>query len=287
MRTAPLFPSDEKDAGKKQSTKKHYTKSQSKSYPYAVAFKVWGKLAHFRVPETTSSRMTYPIPSKPTVLGMVASIMGLRKFEYLELFKEREALVSVVYEPEAFNIMSMGIKLINTKNAKPTKGVIGLFSGKNTNSLVNHAFVKNPKYTIFLTLKDKDMLDELVNRIKDHRSVFHFYLGKAVCFGNFGFLDNRIKNNKFKVEELKSKSVVSVVSAVPRGKVEVTKEDWLSPDHDIAIYRMPLELDVDRTPLAYENFVLDKKKISPFEGRVLKDGVYGVRYEEGAYAVLY
>ena len=281
---APLFKKEKVD---RNNCSKKAKKQKEKSYPYAVGFEVWGKLAHFRMPETTSSRLTYPIPPKPTVLGMIASIMGMRKFEYLERFRKDEALVSVIYTPEAFNVISMGIKLINAKNAKPIRNAIGYFSGDAVSSLVNHTFVKNPKYTIFFTVKDKAFLDELTERLENHRSVFHFYLGKAACFGNFRVLTSSGKRKKgFDVKKIKANEVIHMESAVPKSLVELVSPS-LNHNHDIAIYRMPLELDGSRRPIKHEDFVLDKRKEEPLMGRVYKRDIYGVECRRGVYAVLY
>ena len=81
-----------------------------------AVFDVWGNFAHFKIPYTTSSRETYPIPPKTAIVGLVASILGFDQNEYLKWFDLNNPLVSIFYNKNSFKKIRMSIKLIAMKD---------------------------------------------------------------------------------------------------------------------------------------------------------------------------
>ena len=60
-----------------------------------LAFDVWGDYAHFKKRYATSSPLTHSIPSKPTILGLIAAILGFRRNEYQSKFKEYDSKIAL------------------------------------------------------------------------------------------------------------------------------------------------------------------------------------------------
>ena len=44
-----------------------------------IIFDIWGDYAHFKKPYTTTSPLTYSIPSRTALTGIIGAIMGIRK----------------------------------------------------------------------------------------------------------------------------------------------------------------------------------------------------------------
>ena len=44
-----------------------------------IVFDIWGNYAHFRKPYTTTSPLTYSIPSRTVLTGIIGAIMGIEK----------------------------------------------------------------------------------------------------------------------------------------------------------------------------------------------------------------
>ncbi|NLI11745.1 MAG: CRISPR-associated protein Cas5, partial [Peptococcaceae bacterium] len=46
-------------------------------YDKVLAFSLKSSVAHFRQPDTTATHATYPFPPRPTIHGLLASVLGI------------------------------------------------------------------------------------------------------------------------------------------------------------------------------------------------------------------
>ena len=62
-----------------------------------LVFDVWGDYAHFRRFYTTTSPLTFPIPPRTAICGLIGAILGLEKTnnEYLKYFKLKDAFIGL------------------------------------------------------------------------------------------------------------------------------------------------------------------------------------------------
>ncbi|MDD4749617.1 MAG: CRISPR-associated protein Cas5, partial [Methanosarcinaceae archaeon] len=63
-----------------------------------LVFDVWGEFGHFRKHYTTTSPLTFSIPPRTAISGMIGAIIGLDKAEYLKYFSKNEAKIAVKIE---------------------------------------------------------------------------------------------------------------------------------------------------------------------------------------------
>jgi CRISPR-associated protein Cas5h len=61
----------------------------------AVSFTVRGEWAHFRRVEANRTKMTYRLPPRTTVAGMVAAISGYDRDSYYDLFGSEESAIAI------------------------------------------------------------------------------------------------------------------------------------------------------------------------------------------------
>lgn len=60
-----------------------------------ISFKLCGKFAHFRKFYTNSSSLSYLIPPRTVIIGLLASILKIPRDEYYNLFSEENCKVSI------------------------------------------------------------------------------------------------------------------------------------------------------------------------------------------------
>ena len=67
-----------------------------------LCFKISGKFAHFRKFYTNASSLSYLVPPRTVIIGMLGSILKLPRDSYYDLFNEDECKISVSISPTAF-----------------------------------------------------------------------------------------------------------------------------------------------------------------------------------------
>ncbi len=105
-----------------------------------IVFEVWGDWAHFRKIYTTSSPLSYSIPPRTAIAGLISAIIGNDKNQYYDCFTKDQAWIAVrIINPiKKFRI---GLNLINTKTAK-------MFAQIKERTQVRQEIVKHPRYRI-------------------------------------------------------------------------------------------------------------------------------------------
>ena len=163
-----------------------------------VVFDVWADYAYFRRGYTTTSTISYPFPSRTTIAGFIAGILGYPRDSYYELFDEENSSVGVkIINP--IKKTRLNLNYINTKES------MHLFeinrNGKRTQ--VPAEFLKDVKYRFYISLDDKTLMDKLFNLIKEHKSIYTPYLGITECICNFEL----VGDGYYTVDELNGENI--------------------------------------------------------------------------------
>jgi CRISPR-associated protein Cas5h len=218
-----------------------------------IVFDLWGDYGHFKIPYTTSSPLTFPIPPKTSLYGIIGGILGYEKNEYLSKFSIDKWFFSLsilkpikkVYIPENF---------INTKEAK-------FFSrmpkGKACRTQMNLEFIKDPYYRIFVYSESNDF-ERLENHLQEHKSKFTISLGLSECLANFeyvGTFDADIIENTIE-------DIIEISSIVPFN--EKIKINFISEDIEngrqkkYVKIRVPVEMNENRELISIRDFLLEE-----------------------------
>jgi CRISPR-associated protein Cas5h len=145
-----------------------------------TVFDIFAGFAHFKRPYTTTSPVSFPIPSKPTLYGMMGAVIGLDKDHYLEHFYNREVRVGIkIINP--LNKIYIAENLINTKEG---------FARFKTHTQIKIEFLKNVAYRIYVSHPDKEIANTLLQNLREHKSHYTFSMGLSECIGNFKFVGN-------------------------------------------------------------------------------------------------
>ncbi|PAV07477.1 type I-B CRISPR-associated protein Cas5b [Methanosphaera cuniculi] len=180
-----------------------------------VAFDIWGDYAYFRRGYTTTSTISYPFPSRTTITGIISAILGFPRDSYYELFQSENSKIGLKIINPIKNTR-INLNYINTKLSMNLSDIEG--NGKRTQVLAE--FIKDPKYRIYVSLKNEEIMNKLYTLLNEHKSIYTPCLGISECIADFKIVDNKIYNVKLQNEEN-----VNIDSIVPQnsGKIQIEK----------------------------------------------------------------
>lgn len=154
-----------------------------------ISFKLCGKFAHFRKFYTNSSSLSYLVPPRTVVIGLLASILKIPRDEYYEIFSEEKCKISVSVSP--------GIKIrkqTQSMNYLHTK-YFNLIAKGNPKGIAQHSQCKlellmspedgNIEYCIYVGYhSDNDTFIRLEQHLAKNDLGYGLYLGQRQfrCF---------------------------------------------------------------------------------------------------------
>lgn len=207
-----------------------------------IAFDLWGDYAHFSHPATIYSSLSYPIPPKTTIMGLLGAIIGLNEYENLGELKYSIKLNSPLKKK---TIIFNGIKSALSSSMKLELG----YQDASEKKQFYKELICNPNYTIYLNLSnlDKTFQDKIYTNIKEHKSVFTPYLGVNFCIADFKFKE--IKSfNKVTDKETYVSSFILEDSFI------FEKDNF---NTKIASYTMPCSVENGRIFKEFKNFIIE------------------------------
>lgn len=195
-----------------------------------LIFDISGEFAHFRKFNTTSSPLTYTIPTRTAISGLLGAILGIGREEfYVHFLKEKASIAVQVLNP--IRKQGYGFNLINTKE--------GMYRIKNRTQ-VRFEFVADPAYRVFLTHTDAELFNGLKERIEKKDYTFQPYLGLAQLTSDVKFVDfveGSLQNT--------GGEPVDIISAVNL-EACTGKKIEIDPDLKYTSAIMPMEMVIDK-----------------------------------------
>ncbi len=198
-----------------------------------IVFDIWADFAHFSHPATIYSSITYPIPTKTAVMGILGAIGGLGNTgDYI-------FLNNILYSVKIMRISGKRKFIFNgIKNALSSidfkKGIQNI---KNRKQFYRELLL-NPKFRLYIDISnvDSDKIKGIVNNIKNHKSLFPVYLGVNFCLANFEFT-GECENKDVRDD----KDYVDIDSFIP-----LTYGFKLEEDKSYSDIRIPTTLNKER-----------------------------------------
>lgn len=234
---------------------------QERLIKQVLIFDVWGYYAHFRRFYTTTSPLTFPIPPRTALCGLIGAIIGKEKEdnEYLKYFTLNEASIGLrLLKPVKKEIIAEN--LIHTKNAKgPGMNLI------TERTQINFEFLKDQKYRIYFHHTDEDIYQQLKENLIKHKSVYTPCLGLSENIANFEFV------GEFKVKSETTGEYVQINSVLPTEKIAEKQGINFNFEGEYFSIRVPIELNLDRIVTKYSDIFFERtgkpveaKLISPY-----------------------
>lgn len=151
-----------------------------------IIFDISGEFAHFRKFNTTTSPLTYPVPPRTTLAGMLGAIIGLDRFSFYEIFSRENAFIAVqVINP--IRKTSHAFNLIDTK-----KSFFNIFN----RTQIEFELIQNAHYRIFVSVLNESIYSKLKENISLNRTYFTPYLGLSQFTAKIDFLTEIVGINK-------------------------------------------------------------------------------------------
>lgn len=207
-----------------------------------IVFDIWSTYGHFKKPYTTSSPLTFSIPPRTSITGIIAAIAGVKKDEYIKLFSKDKADIALsVRKP--IKKVRMGINLINFNNSM-TK-----IEGKNPTRV---EFLKDPEYRIYFRHRDDEIHSRVLAHINNHTSIYTVSMGLSENVANFKFIGEFAAEKKHGDEELIEFTSVLPLKCIHPGQIK------FNYDQEYFTETLPIEMDEDRKVLEYGEVIYEK-----------------------------
>jgi len=221
-----------------------------------LVFEIFAPFGHFRIPYTTTSPLTYSIPPKTAVAGMVGGIIGLDKKDYLKCFNNDNFKIAI----QILNPIKMIHINENFLNVKSIKFFARWKKNSNPRTQINVEFLKEPKYRIYFFHSDENIYSELKKRLSAHQSYYTLCMGLSECLANYNYLGEfEIKNEKLD-KETEINSVVPL-SILNKDSLILFKEN--EPRKYIKVH-IPIALNKNRELSKTEEILIEREGKSIF-----------------------
>ena len=157
-----------------------------------LVFDISGEYGHFRKFNPTSSPLTYAIPTRTALIGILGAILGIEREVSPDSFREGTIPLNELFDRKktrfAIQILNpikkvnMGFNMVNTKNFPDYFNLNqvdekGKIKAAYRRTQIEFELLKNPKFRIFFYHSDSDILGELAERIFERKHHFTPYLG--------------------------------------------------------------------------------------------------------------
>lgn len=209
-----------------------------------LSFHVSGRFAHFKKFYTNASSLSYFIPPRTVIIGMVSSILGFGRDTYYEIFHPNKfkISVSVTYGSE----IKKQIQSMNYLHFKYHSILCGgKGGGKNVHTQCKLELLtpvnKNIDYTIYIAAIDKeslDIIDILYNKIFAQDFGFGIYLGQRQFRGYAGTIKLYTPDEILFFE---NETFTDTVCLQKNGDPDMNNEN--NSDIQIVVDQMPIHME--------------------------------------------
>lgn len=187
-----------------------------------LVFNIRGKTAHFKKYYSNKSSLTYRIPPRTVLMGMVASILKYPRDSYYDILSPEKAKFSIKIEKNS----STHFECMNYLKE----------SGGHTQVRLQLLLPKEDRieYKVFFTHKEESLVEELAKKIKNNKLGYGLFMGQRQfrATADYKYLTNKVKIKKDYTGE--------ITTLTSRDNIE---------NFDI---KDNLSLNVDNMPLSFE-----------------------------------
>jgi len=222
----------------------------------ALIFDIYGEYGHFRKFNTTTSPLTYSIPTPSAIYGLLGAILGIERedshnklregFQHLrEVFSSENSAVAI--KPlSRINKVNIGFNLLDTGSPQS-------FFNVTNRTQIEYEILKNSKFRIYLNW-DHLLKNELTERLKNKRFHFNPYLGISQMTANIEYVGEK---DLFEISE---KDYVDFNTAINLSEIESEKTpidiDFIK-DRIVQVETFPLDMQINRQIKRYGEILVE------------------------------
>lgn len=237
-----------------------------------LIFDVWGDYAHFRRFYTTTSPLSFPIPPRTALCGLIAAIIGLEKEanNYLNYFPLNNIHIALkLLHPIKKTVISEN--LIHTKNAKgPGMNLI------TNRTQIRFEFLKDQKYRLYFHCSNDSstVYQKLKQNLPQHKMIYTPCLGLSENIANYKFLGEFEFNFCYCPDKY-----ISIDSVLPLAKISKDEGIMFDKEGEYFSIRIPLEMNTERIVTKYGDIIFNRNCM-PINAK-LTEPYININYSDG------
>lgn len=222
-----------------------------------LVFDVESEYGHFRKFNTTTSPLTYFIPSRPAIVGLLGAILGIEREVSANKFNDGITPVTEIFAKENANIgvqiLSSAKKVNIAFNLLDTEKTAASFFNVKQRTQIEFELLKNPKFRIFVSLQDTSLLNELTNRITENQSHFTPYLGLSQFIAMIEFKGLELANLLLDDDFHEVVTAINISETISNDPIKFN----LSNDFKYTSDTMPIQMKRDREVTEYSEVIVE------------------------------
>lgn len=224
-----------------------------------LCFELFGDYAQFKKFFANMSPLSFSIPPRTVLTGIIGAILGIDKQVNPETFNEINSFI-------ALRLLSPVKKTKLAHNYIKTDNSINKLFVFEEHKPTNVEFLKDVRYRIYFSCTEYDRYNKLKELLKSHCCYYTVSLGISGCLANFEFL------GEFGIEANPSGSRQKVNTVIPFSIIE---EIFLEDTLNLQKVVIPAFMNNQREVIKYEE-VLFEQNGAPIDV-IVKDNTYLVR----------
>jgi CRISPR-associated protein Cas5h len=155
-----------------------------------LVFDISADYAQFKKYFTNMSPLTFSIPPRTVISGIIGAIIGLDKEGNPENFLEENSFIALKINKPVHKV-KLPTNYLKTVSIKH-------FSKFKEHKPTNVEYLKTPSFRIYFSHNDGNIYEKLKNNLEEHKSFYTLNLGISSCLANFAFIGEfcTIQKNK-------------------------------------------------------------------------------------------
>lgn len=207
-----------------------------------LVFDLWASFGHFKKPYTTTSPLTYSIPTRTGVSGIIAAVIGLKKSTYAEYFTLDRAKIGIALKRPVKKVR-IGENLINTKRS------MGRIINR---TQIKMEFLKDPCYRIYFSHTDRSLYEKLKGCLAGHCTVYTVSMGLSENLADFCYI------GEFTGRQASAdREYVEIHSIIPKKILEKSHVDF-NNEGEYFTETIPLEMQNNREITEYGEVLFER-----------------------------
>lgn len=220
-----------------------------------IVFELSGEYGHFRKFNTTTSPLTYPMPTRSALVGLLGAVLGIERETAPGRFPANVVPVQELFGSSVCGLtvqlmtpvkkVNIGFNLLDTGNS--------FFEIKKSGrTQIEFELLKNPAFRVFVQHLDEALFDKLAERLMEKKHHFTPYLGLSQFTAT---LRNAVITTA--TERTGIGTTVPIQSAVNLSKITAPQPIEFSQTVHYYVETMPIELSRERVVTRYGEVLVD------------------------------
>ena len=217
-----------------------------------LVFDISGEFGHFRKFNTTTSPLTYCIPPRTALIGIIGAILGIEREIGAGKYSQGQPILAEILSPDQADIgvqllnpinkVTMAFNLLNTKNS---------FFNIDNRTQIEFELLKNPKFRIFFSCENDLIFCELKERIANKMSHFTVSLGLSQFVATIDMI------GVYKLTASDKSNYVPVISALKLSKIDDQNPIQFNQNFKYISDTLPVYMNSERLVLEYAEIIIE------------------------------